>query len=114
MTIRQDVRSIEEFPATEAADRALRLIGLQNPFPKRSLMKSPQRHHGHVGTTGFRRHWLVPGSRYEGALWCIDGDREAESFGFVPNHIDWPRCNILARNDSVEVDERTSALHRTT
>ena len=51
MTIRQDVRRVEQFSMTEPADRTLGLIGLQNPLtgmPAGAVAEASQRSHKHV------------------------------------------------------------------
>ena len=102
----------------EATERALLLVGLENAFPKSSLVQTLTHDRGDVlPSTGVL--WLPHhGPAGLGLPVCldvaqiIDGDAEHQVSRTVTDDEDRPDCHVPTGYDGVQIDERRSFKHR--
>ena len=110
MAIGQDVGGFQEFGMSQAADRALRLVGPEHSLPEAFLMETPLGEGGDVlaaGLDGRLRHLLADGCM----LGIIDRHAEAEVGGIIIGDVHRPHGEVLPRHHPEQIDQRDLALH---
>ena len=111
VTIRKDVRGLEQFGMTKPTHRAAFPIRCQNSRSKLLLMHSSLREHrdvlasrgcgrlGHAGLCGADHATVIHLHAKDQLGWVVS------------NHEHWVLCVVAPRHQSHEVDERHLALH---
>ena len=103
VTIREDVRRVEELRVTKPTDRTARAVRGEHPVPELVLMQALDNLPGHVltarGVTDTRRERGVDVGR------VVDRDAERQRCRVITRDEDGPERPVPTRRDSVEVDE---------
>jgi len=115
LSVRDYVRRIKELLVTQTAECTLTSVGFQDTLTEGSLVESNSDGGSDVhatGAIGVLVH-LVPSNRWLQAHMrrVVDRDGERETGRIICNHKDGPRREILSGDDSMEIDQRETALH---
>jgi hypothetical protein len=111
-----DMRRVEKFLVTQAAERALTLVRLEYPFAKSSLMESEAHHGSRVEPTCCVSVLVelidLLGGPQTDVSCIVDGHGERESAGLVGYDEDRPGSEVPTRGDPVEIGKGQAPLHR--
>src|SRR5262249_33255818 len=111
MSVWQDVGGVQQLVVTKPADGAALAISAEYTLAKAALVQTLPNDRGDIPPPrGQSRRVVHLPDRWAADL-IVDGHDEGEGLGMIIDDEDGPRRLVQARHDSVQIDERSLALH---